>query len=463
MHLVIVTPPGLGHLRPIFFFADELLKVDGRLTVTIFTLMMESQVAERIPACLSDRMKVCVIFETENRLSKDAYYAQNADKFVSQFVQYIDDNKLPKPTVHIFDMVFGWSTALGQVYNIPSYVFLSGSLRVTYLMGLLSKEPEMLRALKGGVLNLSEKENLVTSDMHCVNRPELHTAATNWLSCSGVVSNDVEGLSTQTLIDKFCALGDKPSFKVFPVGPVGIFTNSELKWSGASASPSGRDETLEWLDGFEPNSVVFVAFGSWAEIPVQDICELAHALKALDSPVLWAYRGKVNPDKAPSWVSNRETQDAVAEDGLPVNFRASLDASKFRITPWVEQRQVLAHPAVRVFVSHCGWNSTLEAIALAGKPIATLPIGGDQAVNARDLCTQFNMAKQLWDSGSTRKLERRQVEADLRDIMHNPDKAEQAAKWQQVVRESKIPETGSSWKNMLKFVESVSGASPQRD
>lgn len=51
------------------------------------------------------------------------------------------------------------------------------------------------------------------------------------------------------------------------------------------------------------------------------------------------------------------------------------------IKGWVNQEQILAHPAIGGFVSHCGWNSVIEAARL-GVPILAWPQHGDQRVNA---------------------------------------------------------------------------------
>jgi UDP:flavonoid glycosyltransferase YjiC (YdhE family) len=48
-----------------------------------------------------------------------------------------------------------------------------------------------------------------------------------------------------------------------------------------------------------------------------------------------------------------------------------------RIEDFVPQAQILAHPKVRVFMSHCGQNSIQEAI-WTETPVLALPFMGDQ-------------------------------------------------------------------------------------
>jgi UDP:flavonoid glycosyltransferase YjiC (YdhE family) len=51
------------------------------------------------------------------------------------------------------------------------------------------------------------------------------------------------------------------------------------------------------------------------------------------------------------------------------------------VVEWCDQQRVLAHPSVGCFVTHCGWNSTLEAV-VCGVPMVAVPSWSDQPMNA---------------------------------------------------------------------------------
>ncbi|CAI9118811.1 OLC1v1020427C1 [Oldenlandia corymbosa var. corymbosa] len=70
------------------------------------------------------------------------------------------------------------------------------------------------------------------------------------------------------------------------------------------------------------------------------------------------------------------------ENVLPKGFQNRVgDRGKF-VTGWAPQTKILTHPNTCGIVSHCGWNSVLEAMKF-GLPIIAMPMHLDQPVNAR--------------------------------------------------------------------------------
>ncbi|KAH7657313.1 Crocetin glucosyltransferase protein [Dioscorea alata] len=126
---------------------------------------------------------------------------------------------------------------------------------------------------------------------------------------------------------------------------------------------------MEWLDTKEEGSVVYISFGSVSVMKKEQMEEIVKALKESKRPYLWVVRK-----------DNREEELLEIEEG-----------EDGMVVEWCSQVRVLAHRAVGCFVTHCGWNSTLESL-VCGVPMVGVPHWTDQAMNAK-------LVESLWGCG----------------------------------------------------------------
>lgn len=75
-------------------------------------------------------------------------------------------------------------------------------------------------------------------------------------------------------------------------------------------------------------------------------------------------------------------EDVTIHEALPQGFLQRIGDRGLVVEGWAPQAEILGHPSIGGFVSHCGWSSTLEAI-LFGVPILAMPMHLDQPLNAK--------------------------------------------------------------------------------
>lgn len=154
--------------------------------------------------------------------------------------------------------------------------------------------------------------------------------------------------------------------EVLPIGP--LLAKSRL--GNSSGNFWAEDPScLKWLDKQPPNSVIYVAFGSFTVFNHTQFQELALGLELSDRPFLWVVR----PD-----MGGKENNT------YPEGFAERI-GSRGRMVGWAPQQKILGHPSVACFLTHCGWNSTLEGLS-NGVTFLCWPYFADQFLNESYIC-----------------------------------------------------------------------------
>ena len=200
----------------------------------------------------------------------------------------------------------------------------------------------------------------------------------------GVVFNsfpDLESHVYKALCDEM-----KPN-KLFPIGPFLVppphnnntnHTSSCPHSSTSTPSPSSSSlldedmDCIDWLSLHTPSSVLYISMGSLYEFTPREALELASALALHpNQPFLWVLRGT-----------------AALADETVARLLGSHPHGK--VVRWAPQVHVLSHPSVGGFLTHCGWNSTLETIT-SGVPVIGWPQVLDQRTNCWSLVHVLGM------------------------------------------------------------------------
>ncbi|RZC24340.1 Scopoletin glucosyltransferase [Glycine soja] len=156
--------------------------------------------------------------------------------------------------------------------------------------------------------------------------------------------------------------------KAWHIGPLSLCNrNKEEKIYRGKEASIDEHECLKWLDTQTTNSVVYVCFGSAVKFSDSQLLEIAMGLEASGQQFIWVVRKSIQ-EKGEKW--------------LPEGFEKRMEGKGLIIRGWAPQVLILEHEAIGAFVTHCGWNSTLEAVS-AGVPMITWPVGAEQFFNEK--------------------------------------------------------------------------------
>ncbi|KAG4948284.1 hypothetical protein JHK84_041733 [Glycine max] len=168
---------------------------------------------------------------------------------------------------------------------------------------------------------------------------------------------------------------------LYPIGPFPLLLNQSPQSHLASLGSNlwkEDPECLEWLESKESGSVVYVNFGSITVMSAEQLLEFAWGLANSKKPFLWIIR----PDLVigGSVILSSEFVNETRDRSL--------------IASWCPQEQVLNHPSICGFLTHCGWNSTTESVC-AGVPMLCWPFFADQPTNCRYICNEWEIGIQI--------------------------------------------------------------------
>ncbi|EAZ39840.1 hypothetical protein OsJ_24281 [Oryza sativa Japonica Group] len=227
---------------------------------------------------------------------------------------------------------------------------------------------------------------------------------------------------------------------VFAIGPL----HAMFPVPAAAGSLWRADDgCVAWLDGQPDRSVVYVSLGSFAVISLEQFTEFLHGLVAAGYPFLWVLR----PDMVGASQSAGALREAVA---------AAEKNNKARVVGWAPQRDVLRHRAVGCFLTHAGWNSTLEA-AGEGVPTVCWPFFADQQINSR-------FVGAVWGTGLDMKdvCDAAVVERMVREAMESGEIRASAQALAREVRQD-VADGGSSAAEFERLVGFIKELSNQHD
>ncbi|KAF2286878.1 hypothetical protein GH714_034418 [Hevea brasiliensis] len=226
--------------------------------------------------------------------------------------------------------------------------------------------------------------------------------------------------------------------KVYSIGPLQLLMDqiSDDRYDSIECNLWNEEpECIKWLDSKEPNSVIYINFGSTTVMSAEQLVELAWGLANSNHNFLWITR-----------------PDLIIGDTavLPPEFLLETKGRGF-IASWCPQEQVLNHQSTGGFITHCGWNSIVESIS-AGIPMICWPFFGEHFVNCRKSCNEWGIGVEL--SSNFRRDEVEKLVEELMSGQKGKNMKEKAMEWKKISEEAASP-NGSSSFNLNNMVNEV--------
>lgn len=242
-----------------------------------------------------------------------------------------------------------------------------------------------------------------------------------------VIGNTVQEIESSTI----SALQEHQPF--YAIGPV--FPTSFTKRTISTSLLPASDYT-NWLNSKQDGTVLYISFGSLANLRKQDILEIAQGILISKVSFIWVLRHNI--------LGSGE------RNILPLGFEEET-TGRGLVVPWCSQLAVLSHPAVGGFLTHCGWNSILESI-WCKVPMVCFPILTDQFTNRKLVVDDWRIGVNL----CTGRLIRKEVIVEnIGRIMSKSDELRKNIEKTKMILQNALSDEGSSEKNLNQFIEDM--------
>ncbi|KAI3437431.1 Glycosyltransferase [Psidium guajava] len=428
-HIALLASPGMGHLIPVLELGQR-FAVHHRFLVTIFVVTTDASAAQsQLPLYSSYRDLLDIVFlppvdvsslvtdsttilsqlvlimrhampilRTEIKALKPRPSALVADLFGTEAFEVADDLGMLK---YMFNTSNAWFLALSLYYphqdeiNRHDHVYLHAPLNIP---GCASLEHAHT------VDPYLQPDDRVLHDDYAKMGLDMAKA-------DGILVNSWEYLEPKTLkaLRDPNLLGRFSSVPVHPVGPL----IRPVKPVGNSVS---RSTALDWLDLQPAESVLYVSFGSGGTLSADQLTELAWGLELSQQRFVWVVRPPIESSALGAYFRQKKRIEDGTPDYLPDDFVTRTREMGLVIEMWAPQTEILAHPSVGGFLSHCGWNSTLESL-VNEVPMVCWPLYAEQGMNSVMLADHLGMAVRPRDAGPGGVVTREVIEKTIRRVM----------------------------------------------
>ncbi|CAI9762097.1 unnamed protein product [Fraxinus pennsylvanica] len=355
----------------------------------------------------------------------------------------------PKPDCMISSNALPWTQEVAQKCKIPRYIFETIScftlLCSRKIMKIIEDNTIVSNSESFSISDIPHKIEFTKSQLpeqifQKKKLPEsMREKSDNY---KGLVEKilQVEGSAQGILVNSFQDL--EPWYveeykkivkkNLWCIGPVSLSNNK----ASINEHPS-----MMWLDSMKPRSVIYACFGSLCRISFEQLKEIGLGLEASNFPFIWIIRGHESSAEVEKWLAEDKFEERVKGRGLVIRG-------------WAPQVLILSHSSIGGFLTHCGWNSTLEGVC-AGVPMITWPMFAEQFYNEKFIVHVLRIGVRIGVEKSGGFIEGDQVKRAIELLMdegEGEERRKRALKLGETAKEA-VEEGGSSYSNITMLIQ----------
>ncbi|XP_072991596.1 anthocyanin 3'-O-beta-glucosyltransferase-like [Typha latifolia] len=366
LHIFLFPLMAAGHIIPMVNLAK--LFVERGIKVTLLTTPTSTALLRRSvdEACDSGHLIHLLVLRPPSSLP-DGRENLTSPAMTADFFMALDRLRQPfdqvlrehLPSCVVSDMFLPWTAEIAERHGVPRLVFHSmGFFPLCVIDSLDRNGPSASFSTgdKGTVLipGLPRRIEMKRSQLH--NSGEKQTDFEEFME--RIKQSELR--SYGAVVNSFYEM--EPDFadhyrnamqrKAWHVGPLCLCNRL--------SSVKLHEKLQSWLDSKPCHSVVYVCFGSLSHQTVAQLHEISSGLEESNHYFIWVMSKCIEG----------------YEEGIKEQGKGVITVG------WAPQTEILNHPAVGGFVTHCGMNSVLESVS-AGVPMITWPLFAEQFYNEK--------------------------------------------------------------------------------
>ncbi|KAL9347707.1 hypothetical protein Peur_059073 [Populus x canadensis] len=456
-HFLLVTLPLQGHINPSLQFAKRLTLIGARVTLATALSAQRRMLKTLFPDGLSfvtfsdgydDGLK-----PEDDRVHYMSELKRRGSQTLNELI--LDSAKEGKPiTCLVYTVLIPWAAEVARAQHLPAaFLWIQPATVFDIYFYYFNGYGDIFSNCQdtSNVIALPGLPQFASRDL-----PSFLLPSNTSTAALHLLQEQLEQLSQETnpkvLVNSFDALelgamNATEKFNLIGIGPLipSAFLDGKdpLDKSFGGDLFQGSEDYTEWLNSKPKSSVVYVSFGSILVLSNRQMEEISRGLVQSGLPFLWVIRDEQNKKK------EKEEDDQLSA------CREAILEKQGMVVPWCCQVEVLSHPSIGCFVTHCGWNSTLESL-VSGVPVVAFPHWTDQGTNAK-------LIEDVWKTGvrvvanEEGIVEGDEIKRSLDLVMADGktgDFRKNAKKWKDLAMDA-VKDGGSSDKNLKAFVDEV--------